>query len=227
LNLACGFVAVILAYQGKFYASCMIMILGSIFDMVDGRIARLTGTQSSFGEQFDSMSDVISFGVAPSLIMYFYFLKDIGRIGIIAPLLYLLCGALRLARFNANVEKVHPNYFQGLPIPGAAIAIVGLVLISLELKGFLNFNPYFAAGYLIFYGILMISNLPFCSFKKSDWVRAHRKRTLFFIFMIIAATCIYESFMIPLVITLYVLISIVYFIFKRGELNNVFDWNNE
>ena len=132
LNIGCGFMAIMFSIQGDFYKSCMLIILGAIFDSVDGRVARMTGTQSAFGEQFDSLSDLISFGIAPSIIFYNKFLLDSGRLGMVVSFLFLLCGALRLARFNANIDKVKSDYFQGLPIPGAAAAIIGFVLVSSE-----------------------------------------------------------------------------------------------
>ena len=89
LNIGCGFLAIIFASQGLFYRASMVILLGAIFDLVDGRVARLTGTQSSFGEQFDSLSDLVSFGLAPSLIFYFRFLQDQGRLGIICTFIFL------------------------------------------------------------------------------------------------------------------------------------------
>ncbi|MCK5073250.1 MAG: CDP-diacylglycerol--serine O-phosphatidyltransferase [Bacteriovoracaceae bacterium] len=226
LNLACGFISIVFIWNEKYYVACMILMLGVIFDMVDGRIARLTGTQSDFGEQFDSMSDIVTFGVAPSMLVYNRFFVDLGRLGLVVSFLFLLCGALRLARFNANVEKVHPNFFQGLPIPAAAVALVGYVLLSTEFDVLAQWSP-IAVVYVIFYGVLMISNVPFCSFKKSEWMRAYKKRALIVIFLILAATCVYEQFMIPLVISIYVVTSLIYFLFHMGELRGVFDWKNE
>ena len=116
--------------------------MGALFDSVDGRVARLTGTQSSFGEQFDSLSDLISFGMAPAMIYYFKFLAGSGRPGMVVAFIFLLCGALRLARFNANIDKVSSDYFQGLPIPGAATAVIGFILLSVAFPniGFLDYS---------------------------------------------------------------------------------------
>ena len=108
--MGCGFASVLFALDHRFVHACLVLILGGIFDMVDGRIARITGTQSHFGEQFDSLSDLVSFGMAPALIFYLKFLQPMGRLGKIAAFLFLLCGALRLARFNANIEKVNSDY---------------------------------------------------------------------------------------------------------------------
>jgi CDP-diacylglycerol--serine O-phosphatidyltransferase len=164
LNMACGFMAMLFAMKGQFYQACLVIGLGAIFDSVDGRVARLTGTQSPFGEQFDSMSDVISFGVAPAFIFYFKFLSNEGRIGIVLTFIYILCGALRLARFNANIEKVKSDYFQGLPIPGSAIGVIALVLASGEFGEYLNKN-YITLPYILLYSLLMVSNIPFLLLK--------------------------------------------------------------
>jgi len=221
LNLACGFAAVTFAIKGDFYKSCMILILGGIFDSVDGRVARMTGTQSSFGEQFDSMSDVVSFGVAPAFIMYLHSLNQLGRIGVVASFIYLLCGALRLARFNANIDRVDSNFFQGLPIPGAAIAVIGYIFLTLSYP-LLNDYPAIAAVYTIFYAFLMISNIPFNSFKKSEWIKNHKRWTLFIVFMLLSMLFTYEQIMVVIYISLYVGGSLVYFFINKGQLADIF-----
>ncbi len=226
LNLGCGFAAIMLTLQQHFYLACIVIILGALFDMVDGRIARLTGTQSPFGEQFDSMSDVISFGMAPAFIFYHRFLIDDGRLGMVFTFLYILAGALRLARFNSNIEKVNSNYFQGLPIPGAATAIIGMVLLSVAFPGITEV-PYWSMAYLLFYAILMISNFPFPSFKDSAWVKKHKKQTLALIFIIIISGFLKEEIMILFWITLYVIASLIYYLTHRGQFSDIFNWKNE
>ena len=223
LNMACGFFSIILGWKGNFYAASMILVLGAIFDSVDGRVARMTGTQSAFGEQFDSISDVVTFGVAPAFLVYNRFFLDMGRIGIITSFIFLLCGALRLARFNANIDKVSSDFFQGLPIPSGALAMLGLTLFSLEYE----VHRSIVIVYVLFYSFLMISNIPFNSFKKSEWVRSHKKRVLFIIFSIILLTFLYEEIMIMSVMMLYVLGSLVYYFKNKGELENMFNWKSE
>jgi CDP-diacylglycerol--serine O-phosphatidyltransferase len=226
MNIGCGFVAILLSVNGDFYKACMFIFLGAIFDSVDGRVARLTGTSSAFGEQFDSMSDLISFGLAPAIMFYYRFLIDSGRLGMVIAFLYLLCGALRLARFNANISKVESNYFQGLPIPGAAIAVLSFILVSLEYPG-IFVNKYIAIPYIVFYALLMISNVPFPSFKGSPWVRNNRKKVLFIIFMAASSMFVYEEIMIPIIISLYILGSILYVIMHREQFAGIFDWSEE
>tara|TARA_R110000868_G_scaffold376060_2_gene640816 strand:+ start:7370 stop:8116 length:747 start_codon:yes stop_codon:yes gene_type:complete len=226
LNMGCGFASVIFAINGDIYKASMVLILGAIFDSVDGRVARMTGTQSTFGEQFDSISDVVSFGVAPAMLIWSHFLRDTGRIGLLVAFIYLLCGALRLARFNANIDRVSSSYFQGLPIPGAASGIVGFCLLSTEIPFLVEFKP-LAIAYSLFFSFLMISNIPFNSFKNSEWVKKHKKRTLFTMFILIAATFVYEQYMIAAIILTYVLSSLVYFFLNKGKFEDVFQWKSE
>ncbi len=226
LNMACGFLAVLLCTRGEFYTACLALILGGIFDSVDGRVARLTGTQSQFGEQFDSLSDIISFGFAPAFLVYSKYFSELGRLGMAVSFIYLLCGALRLARFNANIEKVSSSYFQGLPIPGAALAIIGLVLLTEEFP-VLNNGTYLWIVYVLIYAFLMISNIPFNSFKSSAWVKRHKKLSFFIILIISIMTFTYEKYMIITGISLYVIGSLVYFFTHKGALQDVVQWKNE
>lgn len=226
LNMACGFMAIIFSIQGDFYKACMTIALGAVFDSVDGRVARMTGTQSPFGEQFDSLSDLISFGMAPAMVFYNRFFLDMGRIGLVLSFLFLLCGALRLARFNANIDRVSSDYFQGLPIPGGACAMIGLILFSVEFPVILDYK-FLPAIYSLFYSMLMISNIPFPSFKKSPWVKSHKKQVLMIMFVVIASLFIYEEIMIPILITIYVVSSLIYFLSHKEQFKDVFQWKND
>jgi CDP-diacylglycerol--serine O-phosphatidyltransferase len=226
MNIGCGFIAIMFSIKGDFYRACMFIMLGAIFDSVDGRVARLTGTQSQFGEQFDSLSDLVSFGMAPALIYYNRFLVDSGRVGMVVAFLFLLCGALRLARFNANIDKVKSDFFQGLPIPGAAIAVLSYILVSLEYPE-VFMNKYLAIPYIIFYSLLMVSNIPFTSFKNSEYVKKHKRQVLFVIFIIISSIFIYEELMIPVIISVYVLSCMIYLLLNRKKFNGLFDLGEE
>ncbi|MGZ3789310.1 MAG: CDP-diacylglycerol--serine O-phosphatidyltransferase [Bacteriovorax sp.] len=226
LNMACGFFSIILGWKGEFYSASMLLVLGAIFDSVDGRVARITHTQSAFGEQFDSISDVVTFGVAPAFLVYNKFFFDLGRIGLITSFIFLLCGALRLARFNANIEKVSSDFFQGLPIPSGALALVGLVLFSLEFPQVNAISPVLIL-YVLFFSFLMISNIPFNSFKKSEWVSRHKKRVLFIIFLVMILTSLEEKIMIGLIVNTYVIASLLYFIKNKGALKDMFQWKSE
>jgi CDP-diacylglycerol--serine O-phosphatidyltransferase len=224
LNLGCGFSAILMSAQGNYYYACLAIALGAIFDSVDGRVARMTGTQSAFGEQFDSLSDLVSFGMAPGLIFYYRFLSDLGRVGIVCAFIFTLCAALRLARFNANIEVNDPNNFQGLPAPGGATAMIGFVLLSLDFP--MMANKYFTIPYTVFYALLMISNIPFPSFKSSPWLLKNKKRVLVLVFSLIASIFLYEKLMILVIISVYIVVSIIHAFMNRKTVE-VFDWANE
>jgi CDP-diacylglycerol--serine O-phosphatidyltransferase len=226
LNMACGFISIILGWKGDFYPASLVLVLGAIFDSVDGRVARMTGTQSAFGEQFDSISDVVTFGAAPAFLDYNKFFSSYGRVGLVVSFIFLLCGALRLARFNANIDKVSSEFFQGLPIPSGALAIIGLVLFSLKFEVVNDYLP-LQVVYVLFFSFLMISNIPFNSFKKSEWVNKHKKRVLFIIFVIFALTVMEEKIMIGAIINGYVIASLIYFIRNKGALEDMFNWTSE
>jgi CDP-diacylglycerol---serine O-phosphatidyltransferase len=216
LNMACGFGAIMFSLKAMYYNACMFLVLGAIFDSVDGRVARLVGGESAFGEQFDSMSDLISFGVAPALIYYHRFLIDQGRFGMIACFVFVLCGALRLARFNANIEKTDPNYFQGLPIPGAALGLIGMILISVKTELVDNY-PYINLIYILIFAFFMISKIPFPSFKKSEYVKKHKKQVLFFIIIIFMTILLDEEIMVFFWTSFYVFSSMFYYLFNRKK----------
>ena len=226
LNIGCGFLAIMFSIKGEFYKASMLIILGAIFDSVDGRVARITGTQSPFGEQFDSLSDLISFGMAPSLIYYNKFLIDYGRLGMMVSFIFLLCGALRLARFNANIDKVQSNYFQGLPIPGSAAALIGYILVSMLYPNIFD-NKYIAIPYILFYSVLMITNIPFPSFKDSDLVRKHKFKILFLMITLASSLFIYEELMIFIVVSVYILGSLLYILTHKDKFKNIFEWEDD
>lgn len=226
LNIACGFFSIINSFKQEFYIASMALVLGAIFDSVDGRVARMTNTQSAFGEQFDSISDVVTFGVAPAFLIYHRFLFDLGRFGMVSAFLFLLCGALRLARFNANINKVSGDFFQGLPIPGGALCIVGVTLLAKEFPELLDFKILIAC-YTLAISLMMISNIPFNSFKKSAWVKTHKKRVFFIMLILMVLTALHEEIMIFLIMASYISFSLVYYFINRETLNSMFEWESE
>jgi len=221
LNMACGYGSIVLSTRDEYYFAALLLVLGGIFDLVDGRIARLLSAQSSFGEQFDSLSDIVTFGVAPAMLVYNTFFIDYGRAGQVIPFLFCLCGALRLARFNANIDKVSSNYFQGLPIPAGAMALAGLVLLSqdyIEVRDYV----YWVMVYVAVYSFLMVSNIPFYSFKDSEWVRKNKRLMLFLIFAVLILLVLHEKIMILGIIQVYVISCLIYFLTHRKEFKNFF-----
>jgi len=163
--LFCGFFAIVQAMQGDFERAAVAIFVAMVLDGLDGRVARLTHTQSAFGAEFDSLSDMVSFGAAPSLVIYEWALKDLGRLGWIAAFIYCASAALRLARFNTTLEVVDKRYFQGLPSPAAAALVAGFVwvMIASGLAG--HEVRWLACGLTIFGGVTMVSNIRFYSFK--------------------------------------------------------------
>jgi CDP-diacylglycerol---serine O-phosphatidyltransferase len=160
-----GFYGVVMAMDGRFDQAAVGVFCAMVLDSLDGRVARMTNTQSAFGEQMDSLSDMVSFGAAPALIAYTWSLKDLGRWGWIAAFVYCSCAALRLARFNVNTGVVDKSYFQGLPSPAAAALVAGFIWLMNDLgfKGFQLDWVMFAVA--LYAGLTMVTNVPFYSFK--------------------------------------------------------------
>lgn len=160
-----GFYAVVMAMNGRFDLAAAGVFCALVLDSLDGRVARMTNTQSAFGEQMDSLSDMVSFGAAPALIGYEWALKGLGRWGWIAAFVYCACAALRLARFNVNTAVVDKRYFQGLPSPAAAALVAGFIwtMTEVDVKGASVAWPMFAIA--LYAGLTMVTNLPFYSFK--------------------------------------------------------------
>ena len=160
-----GFYSIVMAMNGRFDMAAIGVFCAMVLDSLDGRVARMTNTQSAFGEQMDSLSDMVSFGAAPALISYEWALRGLGRWGWIAAFVYCACAALRLARFNVNTGVVDKRYFQGLPSPAAAAILAGFILLMNEIgfKGPDVAWPMFALA--LYAGLTMVTNLPFYSFK--------------------------------------------------------------
>ncbi len=165
MSLFSGFYAMVAAMDRKFIYAAVAIFIAAIFDMLDGRVARMTGSASKFGVEYDSLSDVIAFGVAPALLAYLWALKVHGRFGWLAAFLYVACGALRLARFNIQSDTVQKKQFLGLPIPAAAITIAGSVLFYswLGFKGELKSILMPILIYIL--AFLMVSDVRYYSFK--------------------------------------------------------------
>lgn len=168
-GLFSGFFAVVSSMNGHFISAAIAIFIAMIFDGLDGRVARMTNTQSEFGAEYDSMADMVSFGIAPGLVAYNWALSSFGKFGWLAAFVYVACAALRLARFNTQVGIADKRYFQGLASPAAAGVIASLVWVGTEYR--LNGHDY---GYIIgvitiITGLLMVSNFRYNSFKDVDW----------------------------------------------------------
>ena len=167
-GLFAGFFAIILATKGQYSDAAIAIFVAMVFDGLDGRVARLTNTQSAFGEQYDSMADMLSFCVAPALLMYFWQFVDLGKVGWLGAFVYTAAGALRLARFNTQIGVEDKRYFQGLPSPAAAALIAGMVWTK-ESIGITDYDQYLTLVswiILVSAGVLMVSNIRYYSFKE-------------------------------------------------------------
>ena len=163
--LFAGFYAIVQSMNMNFEHAAVAIFIAMVLDGLDGRVARMTHTQSEFGAEYDSLSDMVSFGVAPSLLMYEWAFRDMGKWGWFAAFIYCVCAALRLARFNTNIDVVDKRFFQGLPSPAAAALVAGFVWVLGD-NGFTGAElRWYAAALTVFAGLSMVSNLRFYSFK--------------------------------------------------------------
>jgi CDP-diacylglycerol--serine O-phosphatidyltransferase len=157
-----------MAMNGQFEQAAIGVFCAMVLDSLDGRVARMTNTQSAFGEQMDSLSDMVSFGAAPALIVYEWALKGMGKAGWIAAFVYCSGAALRLARFNTNIAVVDKRFFQGLPSPAAAALVMGLIWVVTDMGETAKTLPWMvwmAFGFTLYAGLTMVTNIPFYSFK--------------------------------------------------------------
>lgn len=164
-NIFCGFFAIIKAVNGQYVHAAYLIFIASFFDLFDGKIARATQSTSRFGIEFDSLADLVSFGVAPALLFYLWTLTRLPRVGWLSAFLFVICGALRLARFNAMVDKTNPEHFTGLPIPCAAWLLASTLIFHQEAFGPTQPHPWPTAILVYATAILMVSNLKYRSFK--------------------------------------------------------------
>ncbi len=168
-----GFYAIVMAVNARFELAAAGVFWAMVLDSLDGRVARMTNTQSAFGEQMDSLSDMVSFGAAPALIAYMWALQGLGRWGWIASFVYCACAALRLARFNVNTGVVDKRYFQGLPSPAAAALVAGFIWLMTDSglrpgeDGWLAWDTvtWVMFAFTLYAGLTMVTNVPFYSFK--------------------------------------------------------------
>lgn len=183
MNLFAGFLAIIQTMEGRLDYAAWMIVLAAFFDVLDGMMARLTGSSSLFGIELDSLADVVSFGVAPSVLVYEFGLKELGPLGLITSALPAICGAVRLARFNVSFEGVKKDYFVGLPTPGMAVMIVALILNFTNVEWFNQYSPgslNWLVPLVIVLSLLMISSIKFDAVPKPSaaYIRAHPRKSL-------------------------------------------------
>jgi len=216
-SLFACFYAIVQAMNLMFAQAAIAILVAMVLDGLDGRVARLTRTQSAFGAEYDSLSDMVSFGVAPALVMYEWALKELGRIGWVAAFVYCVGAALRLARFNTNLGVVDKRFFQGLPSPAAAALVAGFVWLASDNKIPVSEYgmPWLATLLTVYAGITMVSNVPFYSFKDINL----RRSVPFAVILLIALAFVLVSVDPPIVGFLlfvgYGVSGYVYWIWRR------------
>lgn len=168
-GLFSGFYAVVSSMNGHFEAAAVAIFIAMLFDGLDGRVARMTNTQSEFGAEYDSMADMVSFGMAPALVAYNWGLADLGKIGWLAAFVYVAGAALRLARFNTQLAVADKRFFQGLASPAAAALVAGMVWVGVEYEVSGNDVSIIVALVTGISGLLMVSNFKYNSFKEVNW----------------------------------------------------------
>ena len=204
--LLSGFYSIIASMNGNFQQAIYAIFLAALLDGLDGRVARAIGAQSAFGEQYDSLSDLLAFGVAPAILMYSWSLDSLGRIGLACCFVYTACAAFRLARFNVQIGVVDKRYFIGVASPLAAIIIISLVWVGLDFPEIFDIRERgiqaISAAVIVSVGLLMISNIKYYSFKTVD-----RKRVPFFVLPIAVFIFAAITYNIPVGI---LVISLIY-----------------
>lgn len=215
-NLFCGFFAVIQSIRGNFLYAAYAIVVAAIFDQLDGRLARLTRSTSKFGAEYDSLCDLVSFGMAPAVILYLWALEPFGRLGWVGCFLFVACGALRLARFNVQANVVEKNYFQGLPIPMAAGIVASSVLAFTNLE----WDPSGNYGLLlmaILLAFVMVSNFRFRSFKDLDLKERLPFRYLILGVGVLVVVALHPEIMLFVLFLGYAVLGAVFGIFRLGK----------
>lgn len=197
MNLFSGFLAVVQIHEGRFVSACWLVVLAGVFDLFDGMMARLTGGQSAFGVELDSLADAVSFGLVPSYLVYVFGLSEAGLLGIVVSSLLALCGAVRLARFNVLFDGEKKTSFTGLPIPMQAATVVALVL-NVERHDFQFYSPgglNLLIPTVVVLALLMVSTIPFDSGPRPSafYVRAHPWWALFYAVCLILVIVLQEK----------------------------------
>jgi CDP-diacylglycerol---serine O-phosphatidyltransferase len=213
-----GFYAVVAGMNGDFSAAAIAIFVAMILDGLDGRVARMTGTESAFGEQYDSLADMVSFGVAPALVAFSWMLQDLGQFGWIAAFVYVAGAALRLARFNVQVGVADKKWFTGLPSPSAAAIVAALVWVLHDLDIEMLASQVLVALVIAAVGLLMVSNVRYYSFKDIDLKNRVPFMVLLAIVLVLAIIAIDPATMLLLLFVGYGASGPVRALFRRQSL---------
>jgi len=200
LSAFLGVMSIIASSQGKFEKAFIYILFSLIADGLDGRVARLTNTTSKFGVEFDSLADLVAFGMAPAMMLFFSVGDNYGRFGALVSGLFVVFGAIRLARFNVTTGELDPRYFIGLPIPTAAVVLGSWIMLDIKYSGHLNITILLGALFLAF---LMVSNFRYPSFKKINLNKSVAIKALVLIIIVASFIYLYPVEGISIVLTVY------------------------
>jgi len=208
ISLFLGILSLLASVKGEFDKAGVYIFLSLIFDGLDGRVARMTGTCSKFGVEFDSLADLVAFGVAPAMLIYFAFGQEFGKLGVLAAGFFVVFGAVRLARFNVQSECIEPNVFIGLPIPSAALFVSCWTVVLWQYGLLLEYKLYLLIG-SFFAALLMVSNIRYASFKKIHLSKQALMKMFVLVLTILAVMFLYFLETLTALITLFVLSGIL------------------
>lgn len=217
-NLFSGFFGLVSSINGHYQTAALAILISCVFDILDGKVARLTRATSRFGVEYDSLADLVAFGVGPGILMYLWGLKQYGRLGWLAAFVFVACGALRLARFNVQVEVTSKKFFTGLPIPGGATMVATTVLF---LHSWGPASPSFVNPSLLIMtyvlGFLMVSTIPFFSFKEVEVLKAKPIPVLFGVIVLVTVVAIEPEAMLFAMQVLYIISGPVGYLWRRSR----------
>jgi len=214
-SLFVGFLGMLWSIQSKFELAALAILISCFFDGIDGKVARLTRASSEFGIQYDSLADLVAFGVGPALLIYLWHTHVFGRIGIMVSFLFLACGALRLARFNLKAKTSSKKFFLGLPIPAAACTLATFVLFSTYLKDVSGlWMARISLGLTFLLALTMVSNIKYASFKDVEMARAHPFTSTMLVIFLFALIASEPKFLGFIFFLLYVLSGYTYSLWR-------------
>lgn len=214
-SLFCGFLGMTWAVEGKFEMCAVAIFVSALFDGLDGKVARLTGTSSEFGIQLDSLADLVAFGVTPAFMIYQWQLHEFGRLGLLASFLLIACGALRLARFNVQTSISPKAYFIGLPIPAGGCALASLVLFEPYIAGHAIHSvlPLFSLILVYCLSFLMVSTVRYYSFKEAGMFKAHPFSSMVTVIVLFVMVASQPKFLGFIIFACYLISGPIYTIF--------------
>lgn len=219
VSLFAGFYSVVATIDQKFTYAAIAIFISCVFDMLDGRVARMTGSSSRFGVEYDSLSDLVAFGIAPGLLVYIWALKGYGRFGWLAAFLYVACGALRLARFNVQADNIQKKQFLGLPIPAAGAAIAGSVLFSswVDDRG-VDLQTVLMPIMVYILAFLMVSDVRYANFKDIAFFKGRPFRSTVVAILLIVIIFIEPKVTLFVLTFAYLLSGPVYTLLRRKKI---------